>query len=591
MSVCGGGGVNALFKISCIAAVVLGLVTHAFTYFNTTYLHDRNAIFLPVQFNSASRAKWMAQYVDMLTAFAYLPWLFGVLTLIFFALSVYMIVDVLDIQYTLNIWLIAGVCITDAAVINAHMYWPHEILAALPLALVSAWAWKKENWHIAVRMGVGIFFVGFSLACYGAYTSVAPCIVIISLFLALVDGQEWVKLFRRGIEYIITFLAGMVFYYIVLRLFLKFQNINLFSYGGEDRLVNGFPDLVEILGLIKQAWYSAFISLNQDFGVQMMVLLSLCLLIVRIMCHKEKIPRINFFFMFILIGIFPLAVGLIHVMAFGAVHGLMTFTYVMPFVGMIALLDRERGRLFKKDSTFVRALLVKYVMLSVCVLAVLCNLLKRVNGRLRIYCICIIVCAGVYILYIWFLERLKAGVQADDEEYEFPKSMQGKGAVLTLVGVLTVLMCTKVYDGVLTANIAYMQVDRMNTVAKSVMTRVLGQIEGYEKFEGYEEIVLIGDINENSYLSSEDPTGESTWEHWNKELFFNGTRHGMTNMTALKSQMRINTGLALPVDLRSADECSADEQKIIDSMPSYPMEGCITKIGDTIFVKMSGGEE
>lgn len=564
------------------------MAAHAFAYFNATYFHDRSGMFSSIQFDSAVRAKWMAQYIDLLTVFAYLPWLFGVLVLIFLAFSVYMIVYVLEIKYTLNIWLIAGICITNASVINAHMYWPHEILAALPLALISAWVWKKEELYPAVRIGAGALCVGASLACYGAYTSVAPCIVIISLLFALIDGQEWVKLFKRGIEYVVTFLTGMVFYYIVLRLFLNFQEISLISYADENRLVDGFPGLFEIFALMKQAWFSAVVSFHEGMSIRLMMILSISLLVVQIVRQRGKMfPIVNFLFIFFLFCIFPLSVGLIHVMAFGKVHGLMKFSYAMPFIGMIVILDREVQRLSVKDSKFKLNKGGIFGILSLMILVGCAVFINHISGRLRVVCLGIMACAGVYMVYLWILERFGTEIRKEDGACSFPKTSQGKTAVCTVVCALTLLMCLKVYHGILMANMAYIQLDKMDTANKSFTTRLLGRVESCEGFEGTEVIALIGNINENAYISAADLTGKSTWDYWDEEIMFDGFKHGITNTNVLRGLMRTDTGCPLSCQELSVERYSVEEQEIINQMPDYPMNGSVKKIGDTIVVKLS----
>lgn len=144
-------------KHSCVATAILCFVTHAFTYYNASFIHDRCILNFSVTFDSAMRTKWMDQYLDLLTGFAYLPWLTGILTIFFFMISIYLLVDILEIRYVVSVWLIAGVCITQSSVVNAHMYWPHEILAALPFAVISAWIWKNEKIGRIVRVVAGAF--------------------------------------------------------------------------------------------------------------------------------------------------------------------------------------------------------------------------------------------------------------------------------------------------------------------------------------------------------------------------------------------------------------------------------------------------
>ncbi len=229
---------NKKFKVSCLASCIICLAAHAFSYFNVSFIQDRQAYFSEPIFNSAQRAKWFAQYVDLLTWYAYLPWLFGILVIIFLAISVYIIVDVLQVEKSLSIWLIAGLCAVNSSFLCAHIYWPHEIIASLPLACLSVWIWNNDKYKLLLRVVLEAIFISLSLATYGAYTSVGPTLVILALMLELFRGKKARYVFNRGIEYVSSFVGGLVLYYIVLRLFLKFQNIPLYHYMGEERLMS-----------------------------------------------------------------------------------------------------------------------------------------------------------------------------------------------------------------------------------------------------------------------------------------------------------------------------------------------------------------
>ena len=242
------------FRIAVISTMIICLIAHAYSYFNITLAHDRMTYFMEPVYDSAARAKWFAQILDMLTAFAYVPWLFGLLTMVFLAISVYLIVKILEIRNAFSIVIVAGLCVTNFSVLGAHFYWPHELVAALPMACLSAWFWTKKEWSIVIRVFGELFFVGLSLATYGAYTSVAPTLVLLVCVTELIKGEEWKNVLRRGSEYIVTFFAGMAFYYIVQRALLYFQGIQLFNYMGENKLVEGVS-LFEIIEYILLAYW------------------------------------------------------------------------------------------------------------------------------------------------------------------------------------------------------------------------------------------------------------------------------------------------------------------------------------------------
>ena len=340
---------NQRFKISCIATVVMCFAAHAYSYFNATFLHDRTRYFMTPVFNGALRGKWLANYIDVLTNFAYLPWLCGMLSMIFLAVSVYLIVKILDVKKGLSIFLIAVLCVTDNAVLGAHFYWPQEILAALLMACLSAWIWTKEEWHLGARIFGESVLLGFSLATYGAYTSVAPTLVLLVSITALIQGKEWKSVLRRGLEYIVSFFAGMAFYYVIQRSIVYFQDLEMFSYMGEDKLMTGIT-LPEIFELIKIAYRNTieyYLGIYRVFAEPMspklarfIILVGAMLFIYLIIKKWKQIRTVGAKVLIVLLVLAaPLSAGLIWIMSFGNVHFLMTFTYVLLYVYLIKIAE------------------------------------------------------------------------------------------------------------------------------------------------------------------------------------------------------------------------------------------------------------
>ena len=339
---------NKKIRTTFLAALIMMLAAHAYTYFNSTFFHDRSVVFWPYAFNSATRTKWMAQFVDLLTSFAYLPWLFGILCIIYIAISVYIIVDVLDINKSLSIFIVAGLCATNSSVIAAHFYWPFEIMAALPFACLSVYFWNKQKMKVWLRLLFEIGFVALSLGTYGAYSSVGPALVIVACIQLLFRGEKAVNVFKRGIEYVISFVCGGAAYYLILRFFLAVQHLSINTYLTESKLDSGVT-LSELWDYTVKAYSN---SLNQYIGKyhsMMPKVIAIAFLAIGTILFiyytyekREKIQKpSSITLLVILIFLFPLAAGLITVLSFDCVHFLMVFTYVVFYIGLIVLAEKS----------------------------------------------------------------------------------------------------------------------------------------------------------------------------------------------------------------------------------------------------------
>lgn len=571
------------FRVSCAAAAILCWAAHGFAYANTTFLHDRYCYFLPISFDSVSRAKWMAQYWDYLTYFAYIPWLSGVLITIFFILSVYMIVKVLDVRRPWAIWLIAGICVTHSSVILAHMYWPTEILAALPLAAASAWCWKKTERPITWRMGMGAFFMGLSMASYGGYASVGPSLVIGALLLSLIDGGDWRELFRRGLEYVGTFLLGTVFYYAVLRLLLHIQNFELFAYYNENRLTEDFPGVGEILSLVVTAYQTTLRYFRDQRVLMLALFLGLVLIFARILRTGKKFFKpANLLLLAFLLGVLPLSVGLIYVLSFGSAHWLMLFGYALPLILLAALLDRayEPGESGPKGALAWVEILLSAVGLAAFI-AVVYKALPAGAYTLRHVHLALMAGLALYFLVPLVIAALPK--KAGTERQEIRKH---KRTFLHIPAfLLTVVLCVLAYRGVLTANLAYVKMDQIDTTTKSMTTRIMERIEACEGFEGTETLTFAGSVSSNPYLVFDD--GRPEQEALFSELGTLYTDVGYTYASLLPVLLKTDSNNALPMAYYDAANYTPEEQELVAAMPVYPANDSVKKIGDTIVIKLS----
>lgn len=514
---------NQRFKISCIATVVMCFMAHAYSYFNATFLNDRTRYFMMPVFDGAKRAKWMANYVDILTNFSYVPWFCGMLSMAFLAVSVYLIVKILDVKKGLSIFLIAVLCVTDNAVLGAHFYWPQEILAALLMACLSAWVWTKKEWPIVIRVVGESVLLGFSLAIYGAYASVAPTLVILVSVTELIQGEEWKSVLRRGLEYVFSFLAGMTFYYVVQRCFLHFQNIQMLEYMGEDKLLKGIT-LPEILELIKMGYKNTieyYLGIYRVFAEPMspklarfIILVGAALFAYLIIKKWKQIRTVGAkVLMVLLVLAAPLSAGLIWVMAFGNVHFLMTFTYVILYVYLIKIAE---------DVYELIAVENLRVGLKIAPVLLLCMLL--IWGYRNI-----LVCNMAYM-------RL-------EESYTVSKS------------------------------IATRLLDRIETC------------EGFEGTETV--VFAGNLSRSEFFTKSPHANNESLDFFNNMVLADKSVVHGFTYDDSMYQFLNNIMHSNLELRSYSEESYSDEENEIIESLAVFPADDCVVKLDDTIVVKLS----
>ena len=364
---------NKRLICSAIATTIMFLVAHGYSYFNSSFCMDRFAWFDSGWFGGyywrdgsySNTGKWFHMYFGILNNASYIPWFNGILTILFAIGSVFIISEVLDVKQNLNVWLIAGLVSTNISIITAHFYFPFLYLGALFLALLSVLFWSNTSMRLWIRIALGVLFVCLSFGTYGAYTSAGPTLVILCCMILVLEGTPAFVVLKRGIEYIVTFLLGMILYYVVLRLYLVILNIDMLAYMNEDQLMRGIG-IHELIHLIEIAYKNAILYYVGDYrgsyafmpqwmAIMVLALMAALFVIATIHSKKMDIKKGEFWILCVLVVLFPLSAASIYVMAFGTVHQLMIFTYVILYIGALKLIENSLD--YGKISSMIGVLL------------------------------------------------------------------------------------------------------------------------------------------------------------------------------------------------------------------------------------------
>lgn len=522
-------------KASFFAGCVMTLLAHAYGFFNTSFINDRIAFFIDPNFDFASTGKWFAEVVSGLRYNSYVPWLIGVLEMIFVSLSVYATIEVLKINKTLSIWIVAGLYVTNVSFIIGHFYSGDTFSFALVMSALSAWLWSlKESEgksavteafrrHFSLRLIFGAVTIALSLAVYGSYASVAPTLILMGAMVLWFQGEKAGYILKRVGEYVITYGAGMVMYYVILRIVLKVRNIEMLSYMGEDRLVHGATGK-EILSFVGMAYenpikhWLGMDGLNTiPARVSIIILIVAVILFVIQLVYRRKLLRdpARVIVLLILAVVFPFSTGMICVMAFGSVHYLMIFTYVLLYVGVVKLAESSLLPTQKKSQRVI---------------------------------------------------------------------------LQTIVTVEVILLGATIYRGAVLSNMSYSALEQSYTASKSIATRLMDRIEGCEGAHGNEMVVFIGDLADNEYFRRPSEMGQ----YWRSKIGFLGLPTYSTSFaylgntrSFLQDVMGFYRSIAYYVPGSGSGAYTEEDEEVIASMPVFPSDGSVEKIGETIVVKLS----
>ena len=502
-------------KIAIYTTALFMFIAHMYAWINASFLCDTTFIYRGTSIRVVSD-KWLGVFAWVIDAGMNEPWLAGLIATVLMGISVYFIVDILEISSIWSIGLISGLCSTNSVIICQQEYaggnYTGEI--ALMLACISMWILKNVRGKFGIKFLITSITIACSAGVYGAYVSIVPSLMLIVLFFDIFKGIEWKENWNKAFLYLFHFVTGMMLYYVMLKVMLYVTGGQLSSYMGEDNLAN----VSGILNMIK-CIPNAYISLlkyyvtGASYLPQFMALLLTIIMLVGGMltlywCYtkKKEITKdvMNLLLLAVIVLLLPLAINLIYVMASGHMHFLMIFTYVVPVLFFVKIME---DIINKKES-------------------------KKVWIRLSMF----------------------------------------SGAV----------MCVYLYYSVVMANAVYVDYYNMYEVSLSTGTRILDRIETCEGYEGNEQVVLLGRLQNNSYF------GEANQEEAEiLNAFLGNNNPNVVNV--LKHGFYLEAFLVNILDSKIEYMCYDTLDNYVEDfeeMGSFPRKDCARKIGDKIYVKL-----
>ncbi len=334
---------NIRLRLSLISAVILGLLTHAYAYFSDMYGFDNISIvgsFInPI--DAASGTKWLGGFPNALTFYIGAPWLCGIWTIILLAFTSYALVEIFDISNTVGIWLASGICVTNLAIISAHTYQAGELYHAVTyfLAVLAVFVVRKEK---TICRGVcSSLLVAATCALYGSYAHVIVTLFACIIIYKVVFREDIRKLFYKAITYVLVTLAGLLLWYIVLRLLLSCGEVHLQSYGGE----NNISSVASVMALdikskiiatyIEVYWYYFKANFTPTFLYLGVGILGAGIIVDKLVkdtsdkSHNKKTTIGYVFALLLIVLILPIAMDFTKIISAGT-HFLMWSAFCMP---------------------------------------------------------------------------------------------------------------------------------------------------------------------------------------------------------------------------------------------------------------------
>lgn len=184
------------FKIPLLSSFLFGLLAYTFNFTNKLINHDEVQCLFS-KGAALSSGRWGLNILERVFPNVSMPFLYGIFSLTFIAISVCIIVHIFKIKNHLLQVLLAGSIVVFPSLIGtfAYMFTSCSFALSFLMAVLAVWLIQKTAKFTAVP---ALCCMVFSLGIYQSYISIAAGLLVLILIQQLLLDEDVKIVLRRG---------------------------------------------------------------------------------------------------------------------------------------------------------------------------------------------------------------------------------------------------------------------------------------------------------------------------------------------------------------------------------------------------------
>ena len=511
-------------KLAFVSTFIIGLICHAYMMTNK-WVNLDDIVQLVDNMERTSSGRWFLMFPSAIGSEFSLPWLNGLLTILYSAIMSSLVVAMFGIKSKINTILISGIIVTFPTIgsLMPFMNTQDSYQFGAMLAGIAAYLLvKKEKGYI-----ISTILLTLSLGIYQTYLGYAGALILIYIMLELFRKENNYKemLILLG-KTAIAFILSLIIYLIISRGI--FGHL-LVDYKGLDSM--GSLPLNKLHTIIFGAYKGMFdffagYEFNYHFVFMPYLFLIgfiLTLYLIYYIAKKSNLEKRKLYFLLFILLVFPLAVNIIYVMSWQAgVMLRMVYGYTVAFMLPLLLIDY----IYK-------------------------------NLQIDVY--------------------NSKDTQKLSDNMLIEKNHTNKYLIYYAVLFLTVISTLSVYNNIYVTNKVYFKVGVTNQSSENYANRIVSRIEMVEGYTDKTKVVFLGNPDSRtSFTKKYDPRDVQPFIIANH----------LTRLYSFKYYPSRFLGFTNVI--KDYDEITEDIEhlrNIIENMPVYPASNSLQMIDDTIYVK------
>lgn len=344
---------NKIWRYTFCAAVIVGLVTHLPIMLSDIPNHDGLASIYFDQDMTVS-GRWFLSVACGFSTYYSLPWVIGLLSVIFLGLTAVLLTEVLEIKKISGGILTAGILVTFPVLASnfAYVFTMDGYMLALLLSVLAVYLTDKGHFLW------GCIALAFCLGTYQAYLPVTILLCMYKAGMILLEDKTAKEKIKSILNYLYMGVGGVILYYVILKIMLFIRGTKIGTYQGGSLGVS-----ISLSGILKlyrdfvQFILTGKIMANNLFSILAFAILGVIFFVTLIqVAIRKKLFRSPAFYVILLVYalLLPIASNCIPlILSEVSYHALMRYQYVVFLLAMIAFIQKYQDKNFKITNVFL----------------------------------------------------------------------------------------------------------------------------------------------------------------------------------------------------------------------------------------------
>ena len=384
------------YKICFFSALIIGLFTHAYIFYNKISFHDD--VMLIGAGSTFSSGRWMLGIVHAIIKKVIgsesIPAFIGPISLILLGMTGVLLVKIYEIESSKICALIGALLVVFPSIagLYGYMFTSWYYCFGILLAVLAVFLCNKIN-NLFWGIGISAFVIACSVGIYQAYISITVSSFILLFILQIYNTEnDIVMLIKKAISYATTIIIGLLEYLIINKVFLALLHISMTDYKNLNNM--GKISLKTLCTGIKEA-YIHFIGGGQNpslyignikyiyYGV---IIFCVCMIVSKLINWIQNKEYIRSCIWGLTCIMLPLAINFLYLMNVSEMYSLMQYSEIFVFIFVLVLVDRIKDHIetHKRVVKSVLCLVIVSVAYTIIVYAKydnLCYLNAQISCR------------------------------------------------------------------------------------------------------------------------------------------------------------------------------------------------------------------